>query len=57
MSEQDRVRLIAYRLWEEEGHPQGRALDHWLRAEEIRAGEKEFEDHVARDVEGCALCT
>ncbi len=57
MSEQDRVRLIAYRLWDEEGPPQGRALDHWLRAEEIRAGEKEFEDHVARDVEGCALCT
>lgn len=32
----DHVRKIAeraYRLWESEGQPHGRALDHWLRAE------------------------
>jgi Protein of unknown function (DUF2934) len=23
---------IAYKLWEEEGRPQGKAEDHWLRA-------------------------
>jgi hypothetical protein len=23
---------LAYRLWEEEGRPQGKAEDHWLRA-------------------------
>jgi hypothetical protein len=23
---------LAYRLWEEEGRPQGRAEEHWLRA-------------------------
>jgi Protein of unknown function (DUF2934) len=23
---------MAYRLWEEEGRPQGKAEDHWLRA-------------------------
>lgn len=57
MSEDERVRQIAYRMWEEEGCPEGRALDHWLRAEVVRAEEKEFEEHLARDVEGCALCT
>jgi len=57
MSENERIQMIAYRLWEEEGHPEGRALDNWLRAEELWADEKEFEDHLAKDVEGCALCT
>ena len=28
-----RVREIAYRLWEEEGHPEGAAQRHWLAAE------------------------
>lgn len=28
-----RVRERAYRLWEEAGRPEGRALDHWLEAE------------------------
>jgi Protein of unknown function (DUF2934) len=57
MSEDERVRLIAYRLWEDEGCPQGRALDHWLKAEELWADERDFEEHLAKDVEGCALCT
>lgn len=35
MSREEQIRLIAYRLWEEEGRPQGRHLDHWLRAESI----------------------
>ena len=26
------IREAAYRLWEDEGRPEGRALDHWLRA-------------------------
>ena len=30
--EEHRVRERAYLLWEEEGKPDGRALDHWLRA-------------------------
>ncbi len=28
------VSLLAYEFWEAEGHPDGRALEHWLRAEE-----------------------
>jgi hypothetical protein len=34
----NRTALIAYfahRFWREEGRPQGRALDHWLKAELI----------------------
>jgi len=27
------IALAAYYIWEKEGHPQGRELDHWLRAE------------------------
>ncbi len=57
MNREDRVRLIAYHIWEEEGHPQGHDLDHWLRAEAIWQEEEDFEEHMARDVEGCVLCT
>jgi Protein of unknown function (DUF2934) len=28
----------AYDLWEDEGRPEGKALDHWLRAEATSAG-------------------
>ena len=27
------IALAAYYIWEKEGHPQGRELDHWLSAE------------------------
>ena len=27
------IRERAYQLWEEEGRPEGRAVDHWLKAE------------------------
>lgn len=57
MHHDEEVRLIAYRIWEEEGHPDGRALDHWLQAEALWDDEQEFEEHLAKDVEGCALCT
>lgn len=57
MSEQERIKMIAFRIWEQEGRPEGRALDHWLKAEQLWSDEKEFEDHVAKDVEGCAMCT
>lgn len=28
----ERIRRIAYAIWDEEGHPEGCAEDHWLRA-------------------------
>lgn len=31
----DEIRSIAYQIWEEEGYPEGRDVEHWLRAEMI----------------------
>jgi len=33
MGREDEIRLIAYSIWEEEGHPDGKDYEHWLRAE------------------------
>lgn len=57
MHHDEEVKVIAYRLWEDEGRPEGRALDHWLKAETLWDEHQEFVEHVAKDVEGCALCT
>lgn len=29
------IRQLAYRLWQEEGCPEGRDIEHWLRAQMI----------------------
>lgn len=36
---EERIRAIAYALWEEEGRPEGCAEEHWLRAESLVAAE------------------
>jgi hypothetical protein len=35
MDREDEIKLIAYRLWEEEGCPDGRDCEHWIEAETI----------------------
>jgi hypothetical protein len=35
--DEDRIRRKAHELWEAEGHPHGRDLDHWTQAREIIA--------------------
>lgn len=35
MQHNEEIRLIAYRIWEEQGRPDGRDLEHWLKAEAI----------------------
>jgi hypothetical protein len=35
MGRKDEIRLIAHSIWEEEGCPDGRDCEHWLRAEAI----------------------
>jgi len=38
MNEQEeRIRAHAHRLWESEGHPEGRAEEHWFKAEKAIA--------------------
>lgn len=34
----EQIRILAHRLWEQEGRPEGRAEEHWLQAERILAG-------------------
>lgn len=36
---EERIRAIAYALWEEEGRPDGRDIEHWLRACDLAAAE------------------
>ncbi len=35
MGREDEIRLIAYSIWEEEGCPDGKDCEHWMRAEAI----------------------
>ena len=35
MGREDEIKLIAYKIWEEEGCLDGRDCDHWFRAEVI----------------------
>ncbi len=47
MDRQDEIKLIAYRIWEEEGCQHGHDFEHWLKAEVIwenrqKAENKEF---------------
>jgi hypothetical protein len=37
----EEIRQIAYKLWQEEGYPDGRQLDHWFSAEAIWRGRQE----------------
>ena len=38
-SKQERIRARAYRIWEEEGRPEGREREHWDKASELEAQE------------------
>lgn len=37
---EERIRTRAYELWEAEGRPEGREIDHWLQAVQELAAEK-----------------
>jgi hypothetical protein len=39
MDNQPRIRERSYQLWEQEGRPEGRHLEHWLQAEREFAAE------------------
>lgn len=36
---ESRIRSLAHRFWEEEGHPEGRDQEHWRRAQEAVGAE------------------
>jgi hypothetical protein len=35
MEREEQIRRLAYTIWEREGYPEGRAVEHWLKAETI----------------------
>ncbi len=39
MEHEEQIRQLAYSMWEREGYPEGRAMEHWLKAETILRGE------------------
>jgi hypothetical protein len=41
---EDDVRARAHKIWEREGRPEGRNLEHWLKAEEELEVEKEVQE-------------
>ncbi|NTH49325.1 DUF2934 domain-containing protein [Agrobacterium rhizogenes] len=43
-SREDKVRLRAYQIWEDEGRPEGEAIAHWYRAD----SEIEPEEHAGQ---------
>ncbi len=53
MDQHDRIREIealAYHLWEREGHPPGRALTNWLRAERLLSDDVFLEQELQNEV-------
>jgi|HubBroStandDraft_6_1064221.scaffolds.fasta_scaffold753448_2 hypothetical protein len=48
-----KIRERAYAIWEEEGRPEGKETEHWLRAEaEIGAEESEAAEEAQLEAEG-----
>jgi hypothetical protein len=50
--DEERVRAIAYRIWEEEGFPEGQAERHWEMARQAIEAEKEERLRIAAGVDG-----
>lgn len=40
MEREEQIRQLAYSMWEKEGYPEGRAMEHWLKAETILQSER-----------------
>ena len=41
---EEQIRLTAYFLWEQDGRPEGRAWEYWLRARERHKRQREFDE-------------
>ncbi len=44
MEREEKIRSIAYSIWENEGYPEGRQMEHWLAAETICDSENREEN-------------
>ena len=54
MHHEQEVQLIAYHIWEEQGHPHGCDVEHWLKAEAVWQ-EKHGHDTTAPAVQHVAV--
>jgi hypothetical protein len=52
MHHEQEVQMIAYHMWEEQGHPHGHDMEHWLKAESVW---QEKQGHVAPPVQRVAV--
>ena len=43
----ERIRQTAYFLWEQDGRPEGRAFDYWVRAKEMMLRELAYDRWLA----------
>ncbi len=48
MDREQEIRSIAYRIWEYEGHPDGRDMEHWLKAEAMFREQERRESEPSR---------
>ena len=46
VEDEEAVRLTAYFLWEQDGRPEGRQEEYWLRAREQLARQKDYDDQL-----------
>ena len=61
MYHEDQLRLMAYRIWEDEGRPEGRDKEHWFRAASVwqdsqrrkQAGQPAEEPYSPADISVC----
>ena len=44
MEREEQIRRLAYSIWEREGYPEGRDIEHWLKAETIWRSKTSEED-------------
>jgi hypothetical protein len=50
MAKQDEVKLIAFRIWQDDGCCDGRDMEHWLRAEAVWEQQQRKPEAVAATV-------
>jgi hypothetical protein len=55
IDKEKRIRDLAYRLWEEDGFPEGRELEHWNKArEQIEREEAEGQSGATKPKNGAS---
>src|SRR5262245_55201000 len=54
-SSNDEIEQIAHSIWEQEGRPDGRSLEHWLRAEEQLRSRNQVQNSIDRNEQSSVI--